>query len=664
MKSSIGKIVVGVLVLSSLSFIPTANASGGSVDSNFGTSGYFFSDNESNPGTAEQINDLSAQGEKLIVAGVRAGEFYIARLTSTGQPDNSFGGQDTSYLTLSAYSQADKIAVLNDGSFFVLGSFTSNTGYANSVILKFASNGTPYPSFNPIILNRTFHNDFYDYYPRDLILSPTQDSVYALLEGWNYDNPGFPYSNSVVYKFSTSGELNESFFENYYTGVGATDPSVIYSPQNPRSLAVFGNYVYVSGETTRESYGTFWTIGQIAKLNSSGARTQDFPGTNTNYSPSFTSANNVYSDISHPDYDVNRPNNPYSLSVTDMKTNSMGELFIVGTAYAPTWGGTQEETEFFIKKVTSLGNEDLSKVIFRENYSSTGYTPTLELYSDNKALLSISYSDQINARIFTRIFRFNSALTFDDFGIGGAIDLADTSLAQAVLLHTNQRIVSAGRFGDIADPKGFVSRSLSFDPPSSPTIGTATATGSTTASVTFTAPLDNGGSAITSYTISAWNNALDTVLKTQVFSTSLPSLGASATFTMTGLTASTLYRFSVAATNSEGDSSQSFATSAITTSSTSSGGTDGGGTGSGGTTTSTTAADELKRQQEAAAAAKQKQDQELKEILSLVPTIAGLAQGIAGLGNSLLLPKKCVKGKLVKNIKAGAKCPRGYKVRK
>ena len=81
-------------------------------------------------------------------------------------------------------------------------------------------------------------------------------------------------------------------------------------------------------------------------------------------------------------------------------------------------------------------------------------------------------------------------------------------------------------------------------------------------------------------------------------------------------------------------------------------------------TTSTTAADELKRQQDAAAAAKQKQDQELREILSLVPTIAGLAQGIAGLGNSLLLPQKCVKGKTVKKVKAGAKCPAGYKVKK
>jgi hypothetical protein len=152
--------------------------------------------------------------------------------------------------------------------------------------------------------------------------------------------------------------------------------------------------------------------------------------------------------------------------------------------------------------------------------------------------------------------------------------------------------------------------------------------------------------------VSVWNDALDTVLKTQTYSSSLPALGASATFTVIDLTPLTTYKFSVVSTNSIGNSYQSFATAAITTPATtvaSSGGT---------------SADELKRQQEAASVAKQKQDQELKEILSLVPSIAGLSQGIAGLGNSLLLPKKCVKGKLVKNVKAGDKCPKGYKVKK
>jgi hypothetical protein len=176
--------------------------------------------------------------------------------------------------------------------------------------------------------------------------------------------------------------------------------------------------------------------------------------------------------------------------------------------------------------------------------------------------------------------------------------------------------------------------------PGSPTIGSASTLSSTSASVTFSAPGSNGGSTITGYTATSTPGGLTGSLS-----------GATAgTITVTGLSASTAYTFTVTATNSIGTSTSSSASNSITTSAASSGGT--------------TNSDEQRRQQEAAAAAKQKQDQELREVLSLVPTIAGLAQGIAGLGNSLLLPKKCVKGKLVKKVKAGAKCPKGYKARK
>jgi hypothetical protein len=180
--------------------------------------------------------------------------------------------------------------------------------------------------------------------------------------------------------------------------------------------------------------------------------------------------------------------------------------------------------------------------------------------------------------------------------------------------------------------------------PDSPNIGSASTLSSTTASVTFSAPGSNGGSTITGYIATSTPGG---------FTGSLSGATAG-TITVTGLSASTAYTFTVTATNSIGTSTSSSASNSITTSA-ASGGTGGGGTGGG---------DELRLQQDAAQAAKQKQDQELREILSLVPTIAGLAQGIAGLGNSLLLPKKCVKGKLVKNVKAGAKCPKGYKARK
>jgi hypothetical protein len=164
-------------------------------------------------------------------------------------------------------------------------------------------------------------------------------------------------------------------------------------------------------------------------------------------------------------------------------------------------------------------------------------------------------------------------------------------------------------------------------------------------------------SAITGYTISSTGGTITSYAIT-------PSAPAGLSFnTTTGLLTGTptevsaATAFTITGTNGAGSATATFTLTVTATNNSNS-------SGSGSTTTSTTAADELRRQQEAAQAAKQKQDQELKEILSLVPTIAGLAQGIAGLGNSLLLPKKCVKGKLVKNVKAEAKCPKGYKVRK
>jgi hypothetical protein len=87
---------------------------------------------------------------------------------------------------------------------------------------------------------------------------------------------------------------------------------------------------------------------------------------------------------------------------------------------------------------------------------------------------------------------------------------------------------------------------VSISAPSAPTI-TQVTTGSSTASVTFTAPTYNGGSTITGYTV-----------------TSIPPGGVdqnagstSLTHVITGLTNGTSYTFTVAATNSAGTSAAS-----------------------------------------------------------------------------------------------------------
>jgi hypothetical protein len=58
-----------------------------------------------------------------------------------------------------------------------------------------------------------------------------------------------------------------------------------------------------------------------------------------------------------------------------------------------------------------------------------------------------------------------------------------------------------------------------------------------------------------------------------------------------------------------------------------------------------------------------KQARELQELLTVLPSIGNLALEIGKLIEKITI-KKCVKGKKVKNVKAGAKCPKGYKVRR
>jgi hypothetical protein len=91
--------------------------------------------------------------------------------------------------------------------------------------------------------------------------------------------------------------------------------------------------------------------------------------------------------------------------------------------------------------------------------------------------------------------------------------------------------------------------------PGQPTIGTATQTGTTSATVTFTAPASNGNSPITSYTAVSSPGGITGTL----------SQAGSGTITVNGLTPATPYTFTVYATNAAGNSTSSTASNQITT---------------------------------------------------------------------------------------------------
>jgi hypothetical protein len=88
--------------------------------------------------------------------------------------------------------------------------------------------------------------------------------------------------------------------------------------------------------------------------------------------------------------------------------------------------------------------------------------------------------------------------------------------------------------------------------PISPTIGTATV-GNTQATVSFTAPSNDGGSAITSYTATSIPDGL----------TGTVNQAGSGVITITGLTNGTEYTFTVTATNAIGTSAASAASNSV-----------------------------------------------------------------------------------------------------
>jgi len=90
--------------------------------------------------------------------------------------------------------------------------------------------------------------------------------------------------------------------------------------------------------------------------------------------------------------------------------------------------------------------------------------------------------------------------------------------------------------------------------PGAPTIGTATATGSTTATVTYTAPASNGGSTITLYTATSSPSGITGTLSTS----------GSGTITVSGLAPATTYTFTVSATNAIGQGPASSSSNSVT----------------------------------------------------------------------------------------------------
>jgi uncharacterized protein YhjY with autotransporter beta-barrel domain len=128
-----------------------------------------------------------------------------------------------------------------------------------------------------------------------------------------------------------------------------------------------------------------------------------------------------------------------------------------------------------------------------------------------------------------------------------------TSGGALTFLSAGTCTIAADQAGDgtyLAAPTVTQSFSVAAVVPGAPTIGVATA-GNTQATVSFTAPASNGGSAVTGYTVTSNPGGIT-------------GTGAASPITVTGLTNGTAYTFTVTATNGAGTGSASAASNSVT----------------------------------------------------------------------------------------------------
>jgi uncharacterized protein (TIGR02145 family) len=136
---------------------------------------------------------------------------------------------------------------------------------------------------------------------------------------------------------------------------------------------------------------------------------------------------------------------------------------------------------------------------------------------------------------------------------GSASPITVTGLTNGTAYTFTVTATNANGTGPASSASNSVTPAPTSTVPGAPTIGTATA-GNAQATITFTAPGSNGGSAITSYTVTSSPGGIT-------------ATGSASPVTVTGLTNGTAYTFTVTATNAIGTGPASSASNSVTLSS-------------------------------------------------------------------------------------------------
>jgi uncharacterized delta-60 repeat protein len=509
---------LGVLAFLTLLFVGVgahpAQASG-SLDSSFGSDGkvitVFGSSNESANSIAIQSNG------KIVVAGSSSNgtnnEFTVTRYNTDGSLDSSFDSDGKVTTTIGSNADAFSVAIQSDGKIVLAGNAIIG-GRDEIAVARYNTDGSLDSSFDSDGKVTTTIGEAD--YATSVVVQSDGKIVVAGSSATGGD------SNFALIRFNTDGSLDSSF-DPAVTPIGSANDEAY-------SVAIQSNgKIVVAGYSDNGAQRVF----AVARYNTDGS-----------LDSSFNSDGKVTTAIGSDDL------------AKSVAIQSDGKIVVAGSS------SNGSDNDFALIRYNTDGSLDSSfasdgKVI--TVFGSSGeFANSVALQSDGKIVVAGS-SDNGAQRVFA-VARYSADGSLDSsFDSDGKVTTAIGSgdFAFSVAIQSDGKIVVVGSSNNGSDDDFAILRygQPAATAPGAPTIGSATALSPTSVSITFTAPANNGGATIETYTATSSPGSITG----RVFQS------GSGSITITGLTPSTAYTFRVTASNSAGTSSASGATASITT---------------------------------------------------------------------------------------------------
>jgi len=485
----------------------------GSLDSSFDSDGkvitVFGASNES-------ANSIAIQGDgKIVVAGASNNgannEFAVARYNTNGSLDSSFDSDGKVTTTIGSNAEAYSVAIQSDGKIVVAGN-TNIGGRDTIAVARYNTDGSLDSSFDSDGKVTTTIGEA-DYATSVVVQSDGKIVVAgSSATGGN--------SDFALIRYNSDGSLDSSF-DPAITPIGSsTDEAYSVAIQSNGKIVVAG---YSSG------IGSDREIA-VLRYNTDGS-----------LDSSFDSDGKVTTTIGSDDL------------AKSVAIQSDGKIVVAGSS------ATGENSDFALIRYNSDGSLDSSfDPAITPIGSSSDFGNSVAIQSDGKIVVAGS-SDNGAQRVFA-VARYNTDGSLDSsFDSDGKVTTAIGSgdFAFSAAIQSDGKIVVVGSSNNGSNDDFAILRygQPAATAPGAPTIGSATALSPTSVSITFTAPANNGGATIETYTATSSPGSITG----RVFQS------GSGSITITGLTPSTAYTFRVTASNSAGTSSASGATASITT---------------------------------------------------------------------------------------------------